>query len=97
MSRQLSLHLYAPADVAPERHTLSLLRAALAVSAQTLREQQPATESLQAIREHDAPLAAATARLIIDRCAELAAMLDLYDDAVDQMHRRLRDDESLPF
>lgn len=98
MSRQLYLPLYGPAVAAPERHTLSLLRAALAVSAQTLREQQPDTECPQAIRLHHAPLAAASARLIIDRCAELAALLDLYDDALDDLHRWLHDDdESLPF
>jgi hypothetical protein len=85
--RQLCLPLYGPAAVAPERHALSLLGAALRVAQLALRDEHPLLDHVPALDETYAPVVVASARLITDRCAELLALLDFYDAAVDAVTR----------
>ena len=92
--RQLSLPLYHPNLAAPERAVLTLLSAALRVAAQALRDEHCQIDRVPALGEHHAPTVVATARLIVGRCAELASIIDFYDDAVDQV---LRCDDEVPF
>lgn len=89
-----SLPSYEPAFAAPERAVLTLLSAALRVAVQSLRDEHHQIDRAPALDEHHAPLVVATARLIIDRCAELGSLIDFYDDAVDQV---LRHDDEVPF
>lgn len=93
--RQLLLPFYAPSLAAPERAVLSLLGAALRVTEQALHDEHPGLDHPMRIAEHHAPLVVATARLVVDRCAELRALLDFYDAAIDDVIQP--DDDAIPF
>lgn len=93
--RQLLLPFYQPCFPAPERAVLTLLAAALRVAEQTLRDEHPQIENAPKLDDHHAPIVVASAKLIVDRCAELRTLLDFYDDAVDDV-TTVRDD-AIPF
>jgi len=92
--KQLDLPLYVPSLSAPERGVLTILHAALRVAEGTLRDEHPIDLAPQ-LGQHHAPVVVATARLIVDRCTELRALLDFYDGAVDAVLST--DDLTLPF
>ena len=83
--RQLILPFYQPCFCAPERAVLTLLHAALRVTEQSLHDEHPTIASALVPDEHHASLVAAAAKLIVGRCAELRALLDFYDAAVDEV------------
>ena len=80
--RQLLLPFYGPPAIAPERATLTLLHAALRVTAQTLRDEHPTLDAPPNVDAH-APVVVEAAALIVSRADELLRLLDLYDRAVD--------------
>lgn len=99
--RQLTLPFYQPCFSASERAVLTLLHAALSVTEQSLRHEHPhiehapkLTERIQLLDNY-APIVVTTARLIVDRCAELRGLLDFYDAAVDDAVPP--GDDSIPF
>jgi len=92
--QQIDLPLYVPSLSAPERGVLTILHAALWVTERALRDEHPVDIAPQ-LGQHHAPVVVATARLIVDRCAELRALLDFYDGAVDEV--LCIDDPTLPF
>lgn len=92
--QQLILPLYVPSLAAPERGVLTLLHAALRVAECDLRDEHP-VDLAPRLGQHHAPVVVATARLIVDRCAELRTLLDFYDGAVDAVLST--DDLTLPF
>ena len=92
--KQIVLPLYVPSLAAPERGVLTLLHAALRVAECALCDEHP-VDLAPRLGQHHAPVVVATARLIVDRCAELRALLDFYDDAVDEVLSI--DDPTLPF
>lgn len=94
--RRYLLPSYEPRFPAPERHVLTLLHAALRVTEDALRDEHPLIDHAPNLDEHHAPHVVTTAKLIVDRCTELRALLDLYDAAVDHVVQR-DDDDSIPF
>ena len=94
--RRYLLPSYEPRFPAPERHVLTLLYAALSVAEDALREEHPLIDHAPHLDEHHAPLVVTTAKLIVDRCAELRALCNAYDAAVDHVAAASRDDE-VPF
>ena len=92
--RQLSLPCFHPTYPAPERAVLTLLSAALRVATKGLRDEHCQIESAPALDECHAPIVICTVRLIVDRCAELVALIEFYDEAIDQVLPR---DDEIPF
>jgi hypothetical protein len=95
--KQLALPLYTPTCVAPERAVLSVLGATLRVARDALYDEHPALDHAPVLDEAHAPLVVAVAKLVADRCAELAALVDLYDAAVDHTLRQDSDGDGIPF
>lgn len=92
MRRHL-LPSYEPRFPAPQRAVLTLLRAALVVAVDALRDEHPLLDS-DDLREHHAPDVVRTAALIVACAHELCRLCDRYDDAVDAV---LAHDDQVPF
>lgn len=87
---------YEPFFPAPEPAVITLLRAALAVTEQVLRDEHPLVGQCVADppREPGEAVILSAARLIVGRCIELRELLDLYDTVLDRLRT---DDDEIPF